>query len=568
MNNLIPLLVLLPIVGGLGLLLARRGALDESTGEGFASMIGIASLALSVLLVIVVMKTPTPAISAAAGSPSIAAQGANAVSSTATILPKLEFAPEWFRIRMPATATITNGGWQFRMGLDGIGAILVLLTTLVTSCVLVIARSTVDRNRTHFAAYILIASGCMIMVFTAMDLLLFYIGFELVLIPLFVLIAQWGDGDASAAARRFVLYTLVGSIPMVLALLGISALYALPSDWQIGLSELSLRAAEHASDADQIVSQSWIFWLLVLGLGIKTAVLPLHTWLPTTYGSAHPTCSAFLAAVVLKLGLFGFVRLALPLVPNACALYGPMVLGSLGALAIVYGALAALAQRDLRLLMAYSSLSHVGFITLGMFALNVEGITGATLQMFNHGLTTAAMFLLVSCLVARRGSARWDEGSLGIADHFPRLAFFLVFFVIAGAGTPGLNNFVGELLALSAMISVYPLLTAIGSLGIVLGAWYSLRVTQVILFGQYDAGKRIQTVSPQQSNDLTFDQKAVFVPLAVLSLMIGILPLSAIEIFRSDVERVAAVSAVAHHSLTDAVSISANNQFDSQLVGR
>jgi len=414
---------------------------------------------------------------------------------------------------------------------------------------LVLAKSTVSHDRSDFAAWLLVASGCMLLVFMSMDLLLFYIGFELVLIPLFVLIACWGDGGATWAAKRFVLYTLAGSIPMVLALLGISSLYAGTNDWQIGFAELSQRAAVSAASADQVAGQSWIFWLLVLGLGIKTAVLPLHTWLPSTYGASHPTCSAFLAAVVLKLGLFGFLRLALPLVPSACSAYGPVVLGSLGAVAIVYGALAALAQKDLRLLMAYSSLSHVGFITLGMFALNAEGITGATLQMFNHGVTTAAMFLLVASLIVRRGSPRWDEGSRGVAGHFPLLAFFLVFFVVAGAGTPGLNNFVGELLALIAMIEVYPILTAIGSLGIVLGAWYAFRLTQNVLFGRYEADKRLTASSTLVSEDLAIGPKAVFFALAVLSIAIGVFPLKAIDIFRQDTERIAAINAVADKGL-------------------
>ena len=558
MNTLLPVLILLPLLGGFALLLARRGAMTDSVGERLASLIGLATFVLSIVLVASLINAPAPTPPADASVVG---------SALPTILPKLQYAPDWLRLELPATATLTTGGWQLRLGLDGIGATMVLLTTLVTCCVLIIARRTVERDRSDFAAWLLVATGCMLLVFMAMDLLLFYIGFELVLVPLFVLIAAWGGRDGTAAAKRFVLYTLAGSIPMVLALLGISMLYGSTGDWRIGLSELSLQAAERASDPNQVAAQSWIFWLLVLGLGIKTAILPLHTWLPTTYGASHPTCSAYLAAVVLKLGLFGFVRIALPLVPGACAVYGPAVLGTLGAVAIVYGALAALAQRDLRLLMAYSSLSHVGFITLGLFALNSEGIAGATLQMFNHGLTTAAMFLLMACLVARRGTARWDEGSRGIAGHFPRLAFFLVFFVVAGAGMPGLNNFVGEFLALTAMISVYPVLTAIGSLGILLGAWYAFRLTQHILFGRYDEGRRIdatersplagrnESAGQLQTQDLTMDQKAVFGPLALLSLLIGIVPMSAINIFQDDVERIAAVSAVARQSLHDPIEL-------------
>lgn len=573
MNTLLPILILLPLLGGLLLLIARR-QVSDSAGEKIAMLIGLASLVLSIVLAVRVAGLAEPSTATAADE------------AAPTIVPKLEWAPEWFRVQMPATAPFAEGVGHLRLGLDGIGTIMVLLTTLVTACVLIFARTTIHRHRTAFGAWLLMASGCMLLVFLAMDLLLFYIGFELVLVPLFALIAGWGDRDSNSAAKRFVLYTLAGSIPMILALLGISALYSdgdsFTNDWQIGLSELSQRAAVNAVDPSSTSAQTWIFWLLLLGLGIKTAILPLHTWLPTTYGASHPTVSAFLAAVVLKLGLFGFVRLALPMLPNACAEIGPIVLGSLGALAIVYGALAALAQRDLRLLMAYSSLSHVGFITLGLFALNTEGIAGATLQMFNHGLTTAAMFLLMACLISRRGTARWDEGSRGLASHFPRLAFFLVFFVVAGAGMPGLNNFVGELLALTAMVNVYPVLTAFGALGIVFGAWYSFRLTQHILFGRYDSGKhetaRHDATKPGgdrheithdagrpselgsdhgTTGDLSPGQKAVFASLAVLSLAIGILPLRAIDIFRSDVERIAAVSEVAKEALQQPVEVGA-----------
>ncbi|MGN6545892.1 MAG: complex I subunit 4 family protein [Aureliella sp.] len=553
MSSLLPILILLPLLGGLVLLLVRR-QVTESVGEGLAMLIALGCLILSIVLAVSIARSPVP-------TPSAAASGA-----PATIVPKLEYAPKWFHVQMPATTPFAEGVCQLRLGVDGISCVMVLLTTLVTFCVLVFARTSIERNRAAFGAWLLIASGCMLLVFMAMDLLLFYIGFEAVLVPLFALIAGWGDRDANSAAKRFVLYTLAGSIPMVLALLGIAALYSdgneFTNDWQIGLAELSQRAAVSATDPDQATAQTWIFWLLFLGLGIKTAILPLHTWLPTTYGASHPTVSAFLAAVVLKLGLFGFLRLALPLLPNATALMA-IVLGTLGAIAIVYGALAALAQRDMRLLMAYSSLSHVGFITLGMFSLNTEGIAGATLQMFNHGLTTAAMFLIVGCLIARRGTARWDEGSHGLASQFPRLAFFMVFFVVAGAGMPGLNNFVGELLALTSMIEVHPVLTAIGALGIVFGAWYSFRLTQNVLFGKYDAGrsdvpKHGEVVqSHLTTRDLFPEQRATFAALAILSLAIGILPLGAMSLFRSDVERIAAVSVVADKALEKPVEVGA-----------
>ena len=434
---------------------------------------------------------------------------------------------------------------QLALGVDSLGLTMMLLTTLVVLVCLLSATLTVTDNYVAYAGWVLLAEAGLLTVFLSMDLLLFYIGFELALLPLLVLIARWGALDAGPAAKRFVLFTLAGSIPMVLALIGIMQKYAGVLGPTVLFEDLSqhawqMMATETAGD------QFWIFALLTLGLGIKMAILPLHTWLPSTYVAAHPTTTALLAAVVLKLGLFGFLRLVLPLVPAACFAYGPLFLGTMGTVAIIYGALAALAQTDLRRLLAYASLSHVGFISIGLFSLTPEGIAGASLQMFNHGITTAAMFLLVGSIMARRGTASIPNGSKGLAKPYPVLAALMVFFTMAGAGLPGLNNFVGELMALMSMMHRHPWISIFATSGVILGAWYSLRLVRDLLFGEYDRSvnqsPRNRTQHGEDSHhevlkgDLVVREWLPLLGLGVLCLVIGCMPSMPLGCLKHDVD--------------------------------
>ena len=295
------------------------------------------------------------------------------------------------------------------------------------------------------------------------------------------------------------------------------------------------KLADQRSQVSAITRSQWIILLtLVLGLGIKMALLPLHSWLPTTYAAAHPNTTALIAAVVGKLGVYGFLRLVLPLTPIALSEKLQWTIAALGAIAIVYGAVVALGQTDLRKIFAYSSLSHMGFVTLGLMAMNREGLSGATLQMFNHGLLTAAMFLLLGMIESRRGRLALDEKSHGLAAAYPRLGVLMVFFTLAGAGLPGLNGFVGELLALTGMARFSIPLVAVAVLGTVLGAWYGLRVVQFILFGSDGSAKH-----PADSGDLRTSDLVALVPLAVLALAIGVIPSRATNFLRDDVEHLA-----------------------------
>ncbi len=469
-------------------------------------------------------------------------------TSAGGIIPSILMEVNWIAGMPNSSSMDSEAAWKFALGLDGIGNLMVLLTTLVTAAILILATkvapsadASARTDRGSYAGWILLAEAGLLTVFMAMDIVTFYVGFELTLIPLFVLIVGWGDSDALLAAKRFVIFTLVGSLPMIVALIGIVSLYTTASGSTISLTELSLRAADPGI-VSNLPQQTWIFWLLVLGLGIKTAVLPLHSWLPTLYRSSDPMTTALMAAVVLKLGLFGFLRLMIPMLPGATSFFGPWVLGTLGVLAIVYGAMNALAQKDLRLLLAYSSLSHVGFITLGMFALNREGLVGAALQMFNHGITTAAMFLLLGMLVERRGDYDMTAGTNGIASDYPRLALFFFVFVLAGAGVPGLNNFVGEFLTLSGMVLRHPLLAIVGTIGIVLGAWYAIRMLQRLFMGPVQKSKGSR---PTVSYDLGIREHIVFGTLALLSIWLGVYPQWMVATVQPDATRLASTCEIA-----------------------
>lgn len=514
MNTILPLLLIaIPLIAGAAMVLFAK-QLSATTGKSLALWLSGIVCCLAIWQWFAVAHfLSLPATSNA----SIQAAGT------------LALAP--FTISAPGGIQV-----QLAIGADSLGAAMVLLTAIIVWTALSVATQHISKNFTSYAGWLMLAQAGLMIVFLAMDILLFYIGFELAILPLLVLIAAWGEEDSLRIAKRFVLFTLAGSIPMVLALAGIIWLYSTPGNITTLFSELSLRAAANTTTLEQ---QQWIFGVLVFGLGIKMALIPLHTWLPDTYRASAPTTAALLAGVVLKMGLFGFLRLAIPMLPLATEKYGVVVLGTLGVVAIVYGGLSALAQRDLRLLLAYSSLSHVGFITLGLFSLTREGIAGAALQMFNHGITTAAMFLLAGCLIQRRGTAMIQGIGPGLASIYPRLAILTVFFLMAGAGMPGASNFVGEILALSGMLSVSPFLAGVAIIGILLGAWYSLRLAKDVLFGS--ASNRVAAQRNSNLHDLSLAEWLPLSGLVAVTLLIGLWPQGAVHFIQKDTNRLVQV---------------------------
>ncbi|MFO0944291.1 MAG: NADH-quinone oxidoreductase subunit M [Pirellulales bacterium] len=546
MSGILPMLIIVPLIGGVILLVADKQA---ASSKRAALVLAAVNLLLSVALIGSIF------VREQVSGPAVTTSGA----AVSTVDPIMSYSPEWLSVQFS-----NDLKFQMSLGADGLAAGMVFLTALVAFGVIAFAQTSIQCQFSSYAGWVLLSQAGLLVVFVSMDILLFYLGFELALLPLLALISGWGDEDRASVAKRFVLYTLAGSIPMVLALVGIVNLYS-SGGQTILLEQLSQRASL-ATSAESLQSQAWIFWLLVLGLGIKVAILPFHTWMPSTYRASAPTTTALLAAVVLKLGFFGFFRLALPLVPAAVQAYAPTLLGTLGAIAIVYGAVAALAQTDLRLILAYSSLSHAGFISLGMFSLSTEGLTGAALQMFNHGITTAGMFLLVAAIVARVGSAEVRGLENGLASYFPLLGLLFMFFTFAGAGMPGLNNFVGELLTLSGMMGKNPVLALIGVSGVILGAWYALRLARKVMFGADEADKKHKR--PHLSADLDAPQIASLSALAILCIAIGCLPQIAVNFVQKDVAKIAAIYQPATTSEASAAAVSSieTNEANVQIV--
>ena len=536
MTFIIPLLILMPLVVGLGIFLAgNKGNVLINTALWAAALV----FALSLLLV---------------GQVYTSSAALDPVNSS-TIVPRLAYSPEWLQIHLPISVGGHAVHWQLQFGADGIGALLVLLTGIVGLVTMSLATFQIRERLHQYLALMLITQSMLMGVFLSMDLLSFYLFFEAVLLPLVLLINGWGDrAESLSASRKFLLFTLVGSVPMVLGLIGLAlnsatpdrastvslqALSAIARETQLAAVGSTVNESVNAVDA-LAAKEQWIVWLLLLGFGIKLAILPLHTWLPTTYAVAHPNTTALIASVVAKLGVFGIIRIVIPLTPLALSTYAQMLFGGLGALAIVYGALVALAQTDLRRVLAYSSLSHIGFITLGLMSMNIEGLTGAAIQMFNHGIITCGMFLMLAMLEQRRGKISLAEQDRGLASVYPRLGVMMVFFTLAGAGLPGLNGFVGEVLAMSGMIRVSGLFTGVAVLGTVLGAWYGLRIVQRLLFGS--DGNTGTKSAVRSASDIGTKEFAPLVALAAICLFIGVRPQDTIRLFEKDIARIAIVS--------------------------
>jgi NADH-quinone oxidoreductase subunit M len=529
MNLIVPITILIPLVAGAALLMTG------TKGRSMASL-GVAASFLTLLMSVLIVYMTFEKLPPIQGE-------------LATVVPALEYAPSWLKFNLPVALNGKPIRWQLMLGVDGIGSLMVFLTGLVGFVVSYFALFQIRERIQQYIALILISQSLLLGVFMSMDLLSFYLFFEAILIPLMLLINGWGDGkDTLAASKKFLLFTLAGSIPMVMGLIGLAMQSAeLSGDSTVQLQALSAFAHQQQDNAlaagsgmSQLLgNQTWILWLLLLGFGIKMAVLPLHTWLPTTYAAAHPNTTALIASVVAKLGVFGIIRIVLPLTPVALASSAQILFGFLGAIAIVYGALVALSQSELRKVFAYSSISHMGFVTLGLMSLNTDGMTGASIQMLNHGIITCAMFLILGMLEQRHQNLSFKMEDLGMSSLYPKIGVLLVFFTLAGAGLPGLNGFVGEILAMMGMIRVSGVITAIAVLGTVLGAWYALRVVQRTLFGS--DGSRTKPVR-DGIGDCSSGEWIVLGMLAVLCLYIGVRPSGPLKMIENDVKRLVQVT--------------------------
>ncbi|MES0827088.1 NADH-quinone oxidoreductase subunit M [Ruegeria sp. SCP11] len=396
-------------------------------------------------------------------------------------------------------------GIKYAVAVDGISVLFVFLTALLGWICVLASWNAIETMIKAFMVSLLAMQTLMLGVFSALDLFLFYVFWEAMLVPMYAIIGIWGGERRVYAAFKFFLYTLAGS---VLFLIGIIVLY-----FQGGrtFDILALMNADLS-----FVTQAWLFFAFLIAFAVKVPMVPVHTWLPDAHVEAPTAGSIILAGVLLKMGAYGFLRFSLPMLPEASVYFSTLML-ILSAIAIVYGGLLALAQDDLKKLVAYSSISHMGFVTLGIFALNSQGMAGGILQMFNHGVTTGALFLFVGLMYERTHSRSIADYG-GLMKIAPLCSIFLGLFTLSSMALPGLNSFVGELLILSGAFAANPLLAGISILGAVLAAAYLLSMFRRVALGTATVGERFDFW------DLNRRELAAILPLAVLVIWIGLYP--------------------------------------------
>lgn len=446
------------------------------------------------------------------------------VSSLSVVSPKVETVVPWLQ----------TGRLQLSLyfGADGISVALIALTTLLTVSSILISWESIQNRASEFYASLLLLETGLIGVFCAFDLVLFYVFFEMTLIPLFFLIAVWGGKDRKWAAVKFFIYTLAGSLVTLSGLIWL-VLHVASAGLQNPTSLPALLAWLREHPLEPAVQEA-LFIAVSMGFLIKVPVFPFHTWLPLAHVEAPTAGSVILAGVLLKLGTYGFLRICLPLFPAASISIGLPVVGLLSVIGIIYGSLCALWQSDIKKLVAYSSVAHLGFCMLGLFALNSEGMTGSVLQMINHGLSTGALFILVGMIYDRYHTREMSEMG-GLATKLPRIGVGMVFISMSSIGLPGLNGFVGEFLSLAGMFKSNPVYSALGTTGVILGAWYLLTAVQKVFFGKL--------VEPHHGDheveDMSTREFLALAPLAALCLWIGVRPQPLIDLIQPEIRPLA-----------------------------
>ena len=407
-------------------------------------------------------------------------------------------------------AWIPSIGAEYSLGVDGFSALLVLLTTLMGSIAVLSSWTAITERVKEYYIFLLVLQTGMIGAFVALDFLLFFLFWEVMLVPMYFLIGIWGSDRRLYSAIKFFLFTLVGSVVM---LLGILAVYF----YQYSVTGVYTFDVTQFHELNLPVDlQWWVFLAFFFGFAVKVPMFPFHTWLPDAHTDAPTAGSVILAAVLLKMGTYGFIRFSLPILPEATRAFVPMMIW-LSIIGIIYGALVAMAQRDWKRLVAYSSVSHMGMVTLGMFALTPVGITGSIVQQINHGISTGALFLIVGIVYERRHTREISEYG-GLSKVMPVFAAVFLIMTMSSIGLPTLNGFIGEILILQGVFVVSKVWAAVAASGIVLGAAYMLWLYQRTMFGQVENPKN------EGLADLNMRELATFVPLIVLAVWIGLYP--------------------------------------------
>ena len=419
---------------------------------------------------------------------------------------------------------IPSIGAEYHLGVDGFSALLILLATLMGFIAILSSWTAITTRVKEYYIFLLVLQSGMIGAFVALDFLLFFLFWEVMLVPMYFLIGIWGSANRLYSAIKFFLFTLVGSVVM---LLGILAVYFYHHE-VTGVYSFDITRFHELNMPFDL--QWWVFLAFFLGFAVKVPMFPFHTWLPDAHTDAPTAGSVILAAVLLKMGTYGFIRFSLPILPEATRAAVPWVV-ALCIIGIVYGALVAMAQRDWKRLVAYSSVSHMGMVMLGMFALNAVGITGSIVQQINHGISTGALFLLVGVVYERRHTREISEYG-GLSKVMPAYAAVFLVMTMSSIGLPALNGFIGEILILQGIFVVNKIWAGFAATGIVLGAAYMLWLYQRTMFGTVD--------NPKNENlpDLNLREWATFIPLLILAVWIGLYPKPFIDRLDTSVSRV------------------------------
>jgi NADH-quinone oxidoreductase subunit M len=420
-------------------------------------------------------------------------------------------------------AWIPAFGISYAVGVDGISLFLLVLTGFLTPIALLSSWESVHTKTRAFCIIILLLESAMMGVFVSLDLFLFYIFWDAMLIPMYFLIGIWGYDRRVYAAVKFILYTLAGSVLMLLAILGLAALHSTVTG-RYSFDLLALNTLEISP-----YLQFWFFLAFALAFAIKVPLFPFHTWLPDAHVEAPTAGSVILAGVLLKMGTYGLVRFAFPLFPLAAVFFAPY-LASLAVVGIIYGALVAMVQPDLKKLVAYSSVSHLGFVVLGIAAMNLQGVQGAVYQMLSHGVSTGGLFLIVGMLSDRRHTRLIAEFG-GLKKVAPRFVAVFLLVTLSSIGLPGLNGFVGEFLILLGAFTWDPRFAVLAATGIVLSAVYMLWMFQRVNYGPVTSEKNLALP------DLAPREWAVLAPIAAVVVVMGVLPNVFLRPMESSIER-------------------------------
>jgi NADH-quinone oxidoreductase subunit M len=404
-------------------------------------------------------------------------------------------------------AWIPAFGIEYFVGVDGISLLLLVLTAFLTPLALLGSWESVHKQTRAFCIFVLLLESAMMGVFISLDLFLFYVFWDAMLIPMYFLIGIWGYERRIYASIKFILYTMVGSILMLVAIIGLSYAHAgAPSFDLLDLYGLTLSPQ----------MEKWFFLAFTLAFVIKVPLFPFHTWLPDAHVEAPTAGSVILAGVMLKMGTYGLIRFAFPLFPTAAHDYAPYI-GILAVVGIIYGALVAMVQPDLKKLVAYSSVSHLGFVVLGLCAMNVNGVQGAVYQMLNHGVSTGGLFMIVGMLSDRRHTRLISEFG-GLKAVMPRLVACFLLITLASIAVPATNGFIGEFLILLGSYRMFPLLTVFAATGVILSAVYMLWMFQRVNYGEVtnDKNRNLPDLSPREW--------ALMIPTVALCIFMGVAP--------------------------------------------